>query len=91
MNKSEYQTNSAYNLKPMELTSKIDFAKVCKEIRAFKKYTQQEMANKLDISLQNYQKWEAGTATPNGQSAFRLAYMQQEMDEILIKEKKRHY
>lgn len=71
-------TDQLYN-PAMATQPEIDFAELCKELRHFKKLTQQEMADRLGVSLRNYQRWEAGIGDPNAQAAFRLCQMWHEM------------
>lgn len=56
----------------------IDFSMMCKQIRKKQKMTLPAMAAMLDVKLNTYKCWEAGTREPNGQQAIRLLmlYMQ---------------
>jgi DNA-binding XRE family transcriptional regulator len=78
--RQEIESHSDFTYNPsMGKQDKIDFASICKQLRMKGKWTQQEMANILGVSLRNYQKWEAGTAKPNAEAAYHLCEMQQEI------------
>ena len=61
----------AYN-GDMKLPPKIDFAELCKELRARGRYTQQEIADLLEVNISTYQRWEQGRRTPCGQAVVNL-------------------
>ena len=49
------------------------FSKRLKESRVLRGYTQQEIANKLDITLNAYQKYEQGTRSPSFDTLVKIA------------------
>ena len=70
-----------YNYLPiMDPQEKVDFAILCKELRAAKKYTQQEMADILEVDIRTYKRYEAGERVPGGHQAWTLFNMQQELN-----------
>lgn len=58
----------------------VNFAELCKNIRAAYKKTQKEMATLLGIKKRTYERYEAGTIQPSGQIAWKLFNMQQELN-----------
>lgn len=57
----------------------LDFAKMCKEIRAFHKLTQQQMADKLGVQTRTYQRYEAADIEPSAKIAVAIYVMWQEI------------
>ncbi len=53
--------------------TKIDFAKVCYQVRTNSKMTYEEMATRLGITTGNYRKYETGEIRPGAEASFRLA------------------
>ena len=49
------------------------FSKRLKESRVLRGYTQEEIANKLDITLNAYQKYEQGTRSPSLDTLVKIA------------------
>lgn len=71
----EQQIVFAYN-GVMPMPPKIDFAQLCKQIRAETGRTQKEMAEILGpVNIRTYQRWEEGEVEPSAQAAFKLAQM----------------
>ncbi len=58
-----------------------NFAELCKKLREDGKFTQKEMATKLGVTLNAYQKWEAGERQPSGKFAARILSLQISMQE----------
>jgi DNA-binding XRE family transcriptional regulator len=56
----------------MQQLPKVDFAKLCKELREKGKWTQQEIADMLGVHIVTYKRWEAGKIEPNAQAAFQI-------------------
>lgn len=54
------------------LDQQIDFPTISKFIRATLNVTQQQMAEKLDITLRGYSFWEEGRRIPKGWQAIKL-------------------
>lgn len=54
------------------LDQEIDFPTISKFIRATLNVTQQQMAEKLDITLRGYSFWEEGRRIPKGWQAIKL-------------------
>lgn len=57
------------------LDQQIDFPTISKFIRATLNVTQQQMADKLDITLRGYSFWEEGRRIPKGWQAIKLYTM----------------
>ena len=74
-----------YN-RPM-IWPEIDFAALCRDLRAWKKMTQEEMADYLGVNRRSYRYWEAGTREPGAQATFRLCRILQEYESKKLRKK----
>lgn len=59
---------------------KIDFARLCKELREELGYTQDEMATFLGIAKRTYNYWESGEREPSARVAYWLAQIHDELE-----------
>lgn len=64
-----------YDLPIMAPEHKINFAKLCLELRTEKGWTQAQMAAHLGVIPRLYRKYEAGDVKPGGNAAYILACM----------------
>lgn len=81
----EQQITSAYN-QGMQMPPPIDFAELCKDLRIKGMYTQQEMADLLEVNIRTYQRWEEGKREPNAQAVVRLLAIRDYIHKRLKKE-----
>lgn len=82
------QVKNSYNDSMANLPNPVDFAAMCKSIRKYRKLKQREMAEKLGVILEAYQKYESGDREPSGQQAYILAQMEADMLEDIEKQTK---
>lgn len=54
---------------------KINFSKICRDVRAATNMSEKDMAHYLGITTRNYKKYETGEINPGPEAAFRLAGM----------------
>lgn len=65
----------------------IDFAAICRRVRKYIRYTQQEMADFLCVSKPTYVNWETGKNVPSGNIAVWLYNTGKELEKELSLEK----
>lgn len=75
----EQQIELTYNA-GMKMPPPINFAELCKELRTRGSYTQQEMADLLEVNIRSYQRWEEGTREPHAQAVVRLLALRDYLD-----------
>ena len=67
----------------------MELGKKIKQLRKFSGMTQEQLAEKLNISRQALSKWENGTSMPDVESVVRISMLFQiSLDELLLKEEK---
>ncbi len=67
----------------------MELGKKIKQLRKFSGMTQEQLAEKLNISRQALSKWENGTSMPDVESVVRISMLFQiSLEELLIKEEK---
>ena len=65
----------------------MELGKKIKQLRKFSGMTQEQLAEKLNISRQALSKWENGTSMPDVESVVRISMLFQiSLEELLIKE-----
>ena len=66
----------------------MELGKKIKQLRKFSGMTQEQLAEKLNISRQALSKWENGTSMPDVESVVRISMLFQiSLEELLIKER----
>ena len=67
----------------------MELGKKIKQLRKFSGMTQEQLAEKLNISRQALSKWENGTSMPDVESVVRISMLFQiSLEELLLKEEK---
>lgn len=62
------------------IPQQVDFAEMCKDLRAKLGCKQREMAEVLGVTLRRYQSWEAGDFEPTGQATAKLLAIRDQLE-----------